>query len=320
MSESQQLDLLAGNVKKAVGGASSGDLWMVHRSRLRFHPKLQPRDRTTEKYKERVRWLANLMKANGYDRAFPIKVFAAKENGEDVLYVVQGHRRVEGVDLAVSEGKQIDFIPCVTTDRGTTMEDLLFATINGNEGDPLTPIEKARQIKELQGCNVPLDVIAERLGNGMGYLKSLLAILETPRDVREMVDAGNVAGNVAVQTVREHGREASQILKAGLDVAKKQAVAKAKKGKPVNLAAVKVTPKHIKQVAPPKTTAAAQKAGSKTAASEPATKPVELMRAAEWIASNVKAEDEYPYLALIATTLGLGGTTDLKNTVHNLRA
>ncbi|MCW5260889.1 hypothetical protein D5045_11990 [Verminephrobacter eiseniae] len=71
MTDSQELDLLPGNVKKAVGGASSGDLWMLQRSLIRRHPKLQPRDNTTEHYKERVRHLADLMHANGYDRSFP---------------------------------------------------------------------------------------------------------------------------------------------------------------------------------------------------------------------------------------------------------
>src|SRR6218665_1732301 len=86
MTDSQELDLLPGNVKKAVGGATSGDLWMLQRSLIRRHPKLQPRDNTTEHYKERVRHLADLMHANGYDRSFPLKVFAAREDDQDVLY------------------------------------------------------------------------------------------------------------------------------------------------------------------------------------------------------------------------------------------
>jgi 5-formyltetrahydrofolate cyclo-ligase len=318
MSANQtELNLIAGNVKKAVGGASSGDLWMVERSRLRFHPKLQPRDRTTQPYKERVRHLANLMKANGYDRAFPVKVFAAKEDGEDVLYVVQGHRRVEAVDLAIAEGKEIEFVPCVTTDRGTNMEDLIFATINGNEGDPLAPIEKAKQIKELLGCNLQLDYIAQRLGYGVGYVKSLLAILETPREVCNMVQEGQVAANVAVQTVREHGKDAAAVLKAGREVAQAQAIAKAKgKGKAVDLEKVKVTPKHLKKVMPQP-----PKRVSGTPTPAPATESSSaILRAAQWIAKEVKVEDEYPYLALVATTLSLNGTTELQGEVAKLRA
>lgn len=309
--QSQELNLLAGNVKKAVGGASSGDLWMIERSRLRFHPRLQPRDRTTQQYKDRVRFLANLMKANGYDRAFPIKVFAAKEDGEDVLYVVQGHRRVEAFDLAVAEGKEMELIPSVTTDRGTNMEDLIFATINGNEGEPLAPIEKAKQIKELIGCNLELDYIATRLGYGVPYVKNLLSILEAPRDVRTMVQEGQVAAAVAVKTVKEHGNEAGAVLKAGLEVAKA-------KGKE------KVTPKHLKAVAPKQAKDGATKdvSDAKSGKNNGVTTPADnaaLKRAAAWIAKETKAEDEFAFMALIATTLVLGGTDELRGMVTELR-
>lgn len=309
MTASQELDFLPGNVKKAVGGASSGDLWMIQRSRIRTHPKLQPRDKTTKQYKERVRYLADLIKANGFDRAFPLKVYAAREGDEDVLYLVQGHRRLEAVDLAVSEGMNIEVIPCVTTDRGTTMEDLMFATITGNEGEPLTPIEKAARIRELMGCNLELDLIAKRLGYTVVHVKNLLSILEAPRDVRQMVQSGKVAASVAVDAVKEHGKQAGSILQAGLEVAKA-------KGKE------KVTPKHLREVAAksgkaPKTgkaAAEAPKAGAANGATHPA-----LQRAAAWIAKEVDAADESPYLALIACTLELGKPEELQKLVNKLR-
>src|SRR6218665_358897 len=200
MTDGQELDLLPGNVKKAGGGASSGDVWMLQPSLIRRHPKLQPRDNTTEHYKERVRHLADLMHANGYDRSFPLKVFAAREDDQDVLYLVQGHTRLDAFDLDVSEGKDMQVIPCVTTDRGTTMEDLL-----------VSPIEKAGIVRELQGCNVGLGSIARRLGYTLAYVKSLLSILEAPREVREMVQEGKVAASVAVGTVKEHGKQAGAV-------------------------------------------------------------------------------------------------------------
>lgn len=268
--QSMELNLLPGNVKKAVAGASSGDLWMVARSQLRFHPKLQPRDRNTQNYKDRVRFIADLIKANGYDRAYPLQVYPAKEDGQDVLYVVQGHRRTEAVDLAATEGKVIESIPCITTDRGTTMEDLIFMTMNGNEGEPLAPIEKANRIKELLSCNVSLETIAARTGYGVGYVKDLLSILETPRDVREMVSEGKVAASVAVKAVKEHGKKAGEVLKAGLDLAKA-------KGKD------KVTPKHLRLAASKPELAKAQ--GNTPASAANPANPL-LDKGLKWIGAN----------------------------------
>lgn len=299
--ESQALDLIAGTVKNAVGGAKSGDLWKVKRNLIRTHPKLQPREKTTQRYQDRVRHLADLIKANGYDRAFPLKVYAAREGDEDVLYVVQGHRRLEAVDLAVAEGKEIDTIPCVTTDRGTTMEELMFATVNGNEGDPLQPIEKARMVRELMGCNLELDHIARRMGYTLPYMKNLLAILETPRDVREMVQEGKVAAAVAVKAVKDHGKQAGAVLQAGLAVAKS-------KGRE------KVTPKHLRSTAPASEkstpTAAAESAEDTNTTSahngpeKPAKPDPMVERAARWIAEEVMPGQELPYFSLMRATLG----------------
>lgn len=300
--ETQSLDLIPGNVKKAVGGASSGDLWMVKRDLIRTHPKLQPRDKTSQAYKDRVRHLADLIKANGYDRAFPLKVYAARENDEDVLYVVQGHRRLEAVNLAASEGKEIDTVPCVTTDRGTSMEDLMFATVNGNEGDPLQPIEKAQRIRELMGCNLELDYIAKRLGYSLPYVKNLLSILEAPRDVRTMVQEGKVAAAVAVKTVKEHGKQAGAVLRAGLEAAQA-------KGKD------KVTPKHLRAAAPE----GVQAPVVRTAGQQPSDADPALERAAQWIAQEIMPGHEASYLALLGIALGKKSAAKVKALVAQQR-
>lgn len=300
--DTQTLDLIPGNVKKAVGGASSGDLWMVKRELIRTHPKLQPRDKTSQAYKDRVRHLADLIHANGYDRAFPLKVYTAREGDDDVLYVVQGHRRLEAVALAVAEGKEIDTVPCVTTDRGTSMEDLMFATVNGNEGDPLQPIEKAQMVRELMGCNLELDYIAKRMGYSLPYVKNLLSILEAPRDVRTMVQEGKVAAAVAVKTVKEHGKQAGAVLQAGLEAAKA-------KGKN------KVTPKHLRAAAPE----SAQAPDGRASVQQPAQADPPVERAAQWIVREVVPGQEAPYLALLDIALGKKNAATVKELVTRQR-
>lgn len=295
MTDTNDLELIPGNVKNAVAGASSADLWMVQRKLIRTHPKLQPRDKHSQKYKERVRFLADLIKANGYDRAFPIKVYVARENNESVLYLVQGHTRLDAVDLVNSEGGQIEVIPCVTTERGTSMEDLLIATVTGNEGEPLTPIEKAKVVRELMGWNLELDTIAQRLGYTRAYINNLLSLLEAPRDVREMVQEGKVAAAVAIKTVKEHGTGALRVLKEGLEIAKS-------KGKE------KVTPKHLKPASEKaqgiKSTPIKVQATAVTEKQGPVKEEnLMLQRAAQWIVENATPEQEAQYLSLAAAML-----------------
>lgn len=252
-----ELNLMPGNVKAAVAGANSADLWMVDRRLIRRHPKLQPRDKNTPEYKNRVQFLKGLIMANGYDRAFPLKLYVARENGEDVLYLVQGHRRLDAVDLACEEGKEIEKIPCVTTERGTTMADLLISTVTGNEGEQLRPIETAGIVRELIKMNFTEDEIARRLNFSRTYITNLLDMLEAPRAVREMIQEGQVAAAVALNTVREHGENAITALQAGLEVAKS-------KGKD------KVTPKHLRAAGYDKSKPSQKKDSDETTKAPPA--------------------------------------------------
>jgi ParB-like chromosome segregation protein Spo0J len=199
------------------------------------------------------------------------------------------------------------------------MEDLLISTVTGNEGEPLTPIEKAGVIRDLQGCNMELDVIAKRLGYTLLHVKNLLSILEAPREVREMVQEGKVSAAVAVQTVKEHGKNAGTILRSGLEVAQS-------KGKD------KVTPKHLREVSPQKAERKSAKDGKEGRASKPAEAPEKLapthadeaidaalQRGAGWIVQEVQAGDEAPFISLVAATLGLKDTAALQELVAKLR-
>lgn len=294
MSDQEELNLLPGNVKAAVAGASSADLWLVEPELIRTHPKLQPRDKNTQAYKDRVRYLADLIKANGYDRGFPLKLYVAREDGQDVLFLVQGHRRLDAVRLAIEEGFKIEKIPCVTTERGTTMEDLLVSTVTGNEGEPLQPIETAAIVRELIGMNMTEPEIARRLGYSKTHISNLLSMLEAPRDVREMIQGGQVAASVAIQTVKDHGKEAAKVLQAGLEVAKA-------KGKD------KVTPKHIK--------AAGMDKPKTPKAKGPETEPQESgAPTAQDSAPENTAGDEQPQLP--ATPQAAGGGTAPKPDIN----
>lgn len=137
-------ELTPGNTKAAMRavGASSSDLWKVEPGRLRVLEGFNARVKN-EAYTARVRWIADSIKANGYYPDKPLTGFVALEDGVEVIYVTGGHRRHEGVLLAIEEGADVGTVPVVIKPRGTSMEDLMVDLVVGNEGDPLTTYEQA---------------------------------------------------------------------------------------------------------------------------------------------------------------------------------
>src|SRR5471030_671594 len=134
--------IVTGNTKAAVkaAGGGSSDLWTVPPAALHFDPRdnVRPLDR------ERVRHIADLIKANGYDRKKPLGCIVKKIAGEDQIYVYEGQHRYHGALLAISEGFAIDRIPIVIDDaKSVSRVNLIYAGVTNNDGEKLTPLQLA---------------------------------------------------------------------------------------------------------------------------------------------------------------------------------
>lgn len=109
-------ELTPGNAKVAFG-PNSLDLWQIEPHKIQvlegYNVRIQD-----DAYNARVRWLADRMKANGYDRKHPLGGYVAKIDGKDVPVITAGHRRLAGVLLAISEGAPIEKVPMVVSPRG----------------------------------------------------------------------------------------------------------------------------------------------------------------------------------------------------------
>lgn len=240
-----------GSLKKATNGMTSGDLWNCPRQRIHVDPDFNVRIKD-DAYQTRVRSIADSIKVNGFYKDKPLAGYAALDpSGFEIIILTDGHTRLDAVDLAVSEGVEIKDIPMVTKPRGTSMEDLTVALVTGNSGEKLTPFEMATVCKRLVGYGMEVKDIATRLGYGKAYIEGLLDLLAAPKAVRDLVATGKVSATLAVETIKTHGKEAGNVLSAGVEAATASG-----KGK--------VTKKHVKAAtdavkpATPRKAAAAQ--------------------------------------------------------------
>ncbi|MCP3017469.1 ParB/RepB/Spo0J family partition protein [Cupriavidus basilensis] len=213
-------EIIAGNVKAAMkeAGASSGDLWRVQRDQIKVLPNFNVRIRN-EEHRAQVRLLADSMLANGYHQDKPLAGYVAVEDGANVIYVTDGHTRLEAVDLANSEGAEINILPVVTKPKGTTLEDITVALVTSNAGRHLQPIEVGEVCKRLVGYGLDEPAIAKRLGLTTPYVGELLTLAGASNRIRKLVAEGKVSSTLAMATMKKHPEQAAEKLE--------QAVAKA---------------------------------------------------------------------------------------------
>lgn len=214
-------NLTAGSAKGAMKdvGASSSDLWMVPIEDIRVMDGFNVRTHNAD-YTSHVEALTDSILANGFWRDKPLSGYIAKEDGKNIVYVVDGHTRLMAARAAVAKGAELTALPMVTKPAGTQIEDLVVGLVVSNAGKPLSPIEKAAVCKRLVDYGMEVKVIAARLGFTAGYVNELLILVSAPKKIRNMVEAGSVSASNACDAIKRHGNKAADLLDEKLQIAK----------------------------------------------------------------------------------------------------
>jgi hypothetical protein len=228
--ENVDISLVQGAVKAAMkdAAASSRDLWFVDRSKLRIIPNFNTRIRG-DGLASHIRSLADSMKSEGFYPNKPLAGYVAKDGDEQVIYITDGHCRLEGRDLAVQEGAEIDKLPVVVSAQGTSVEDLTVALVRSNSGKPLEPYELGIVCKRLARFNWDADEIARRLGFTRTYVENLLLLISSPIGIRQMVMGGSVSATTAIEALKKFGTQAEEKLQIALAQAKEKGSERATK-------------------------------------------------------------------------------------------
>ncbi|QNB10805.1 transcriptional regulator [Paraburkholderia tropica] len=221
--------IVTGNTKAAVkaAGGGSSDLWTVPPEHIHY----DPRDNVRPLNKERVRKIADLIKANGYDRKKPLGCFVRKVGGEDRIFVYEGQHRYHGALLAISEGYEIDRLPLVIDEaKSVTRANLIYAGVINNDSEKLTPLQLAEQIVELQALGEENKTICERLDITDQTIRDCLLLANAPIAIHKLVREQAVTSTLAIEQIRAHGPEkALERLQRGIEAAKATGKAKATK-------------------------------------------------------------------------------------------
>jgi len=205
--------LIPGSIKSAMKDAEAGsrDLWQVPPEQLHLIQNFNVRV-NSEKHQAKVREYADSMLSEGFYQDKPLAGYVAKEDGEQVIYIYDGHTRLAAVLLAISEGADIARVPVVVSQAGISMEDLTVALVRGNSGEPLAPYEMGIVCKRLVRFGMEIPVIATRIGVTEQYVKNLLSLMAAPLEIRNMVIQDRVAASTAIDVIAKHGEKALAVL------------------------------------------------------------------------------------------------------------
>lgn len=227
-------DLPIGSTKAALQAAEAGkaNLTLLNPAVIHAYPGLQPRY-DNGAYQKRLGDLVDSMVETGYLASKPLTVWVGKDDdGNNTIYVVDGHTRLAAVKQAIERGADIGQVPTIVLPSTTTMEQVIAMTVKENEnpGQKLDPLEKALSVKRLMNRGLPEDEIMKLLGFGEKWFRKIVLLIDAPKFIREAIKNGRIAGTLALDIIEDAVRKnAKKIekdhpkgMKAAYDLAEKE--------------------------------------------------------------------------------------------------
>lgn len=205
----------AGNAKEAVKevGATTRTIYMVPIDNITVAPGFNLRVTESEEYQEGIRELKDSILFKGFYSTKPLAGFVAKTSeGGNVIYVTDGHRRLEAARAAVAEGADLDKLPMILKPASTSGEDLSVSLHRENMGVGLTMMEKAVLVRRLKNSGMVAKDIAKELGMTDRYVSDLETLIDAPKAVRQLVSSGKISGTEAVKQLRKDPDNAAEKL------------------------------------------------------------------------------------------------------------
>ena len=179
-----------GGIKDIAIGRS--DIFRIDPRNIRVREGWNLRNTETADYKAGIVDLKNqIIAAGGVKEALTVQW----EDGAP--WLTNGHRRLAAVNLALSEGYEVPFVPVQTEGRNVSEVDCVLSMVLRNSGVPFTPMENAAVFERLRTLGLTLVQIAEKVGLTEARVRQTIDLLTMPEPVKAHIDAGTVAPTTA---------------------------------------------------------------------------------------------------------------------------
>lgn len=122
----------------------------------------------------------------------------------EVVYVTDGHCRLQAVMHLIEAGVEIKSVPVMVEDRFSNEADRIFSQIVHNAGKPLTSLEQAKVFKRLVDLGWAQKDIALKAGITGGRVSQLLELNTLPVILQKYIIEGKASANMVLQTYKKH--------------------------------------------------------------------------------------------------------------------
>lgn len=130
----------------------------------------------------------------------------------DVVYVTDGHCRLQAVMHLIEEGVEIKSVPVMVEDRFSNEADRIFSQIVHNAGKPLTSLEQAKVFKRLCDLGWAQKDIAAKAGISGGRVSQLLELNILPVILQKYIIEGKASANMVLNTYKKHKQNVDETI------------------------------------------------------------------------------------------------------------
>ena len=216
-------DFQGGAVDAAMkaADAKASKLYNVPVGKIKVIPGFNPRVQSADYAAHRDNLVA-LIQANGFDSTKPLVGYVAKEGDKNVIYVTDGHTRLDAVntinaDPDTAEKDEIATLPVLVKAKESSLTDLTVALHTSNTGRPLTPFELGIVVKRLLAEDGATKAdIARRLAVTPRYLDDVLLLADADGKVKRHVASGAVSSTLAIGLLRKDADTAAEKIEAAI--------------------------------------------------------------------------------------------------------
>jgi ParB family transcriptional regulator, chromosome partitioning protein len=182
-----------------------------------------------------------------------VPLMVKKVRGEEQYELVDGHRRLAAIMLAIEKGHDIKYVD--TSTFVGNEEDRIFSMIATGVGQKtLNDVEQSEAIKRLTMFGYSVEEIAKKIGKSVPHVYNLVKISGLPKVIKQKVSEGLISATVVLQIVREKDNVEEQIaivesaINNAQESAKDGAVKKATAKNVVGMVKVKSPMQKLKEV------------------------------------------------------------------------
>jgi ParB-like chromosome segregation protein Spo0J len=176
-----------------------------------------------QRWEESIIALTAFLRTGGQVPPLQVQVLS---NGD--VEIAEGYRRHESYGRLIAEGMPIEWID-IEPFKGNNA-DRFAHIVNSNNQLQLTPLEKGKVYKELDGLKLDRNEIARLVHASRPQVDNYLLLAYANTDVHNLVKSCHVSADTAIDFIRKFGEEAGKHLEAELQKARGQGKAKVTSG------------------------------------------------------------------------------------------